>query len=266
MRVRDYTGQTVNHFLVIERAPGDGRPGARWLCRCRCGTTKVVRGIDLPRILSCGCARKDDLTGQRFGRLVAIAPAGQARRGRALWECRCDCGSMARVDISLLRNKHTRSCGCLHRERAEQLNLSHGQARVGKKLPVYNCWVAMHARCRNPHDPDYGGRGIRVCERWTSYEAFLADMGERPSPRHSIDRANTNGDYSPENCHWATKTTQSRNRRNTILLTRGGVTRPLAEWAELLGLKYMTIHRRLRLGLSHADALAPLLRQLVRQQ
>ena len=99
----------------------------------------------------------------------------------------------------------------------------------------------MKSRCNNPNNnqySDYGGRGIRVCERWSTFENFLADMGERPTPKHSIDRIDVNGDYCPENCRWATKEEQNNNKRNCILVTYNGKTQNFKQWCKELNLPY----------------------------
>ena len=118
--------------------------------------------------------------------------------------------------------------------------------------PEYEIWQGMRKRCTNPNTRAYkyyGGRGIKVCERWMdSFESFFADMGKRPSPTHSIDRIDNDKDYSPDNCRWATKTEQSRNQRRNHLLTLGGETLTLAEWAERHQQKYSVVLFRLAHG------------------
>lgn len=124
--------------------------------------------------------------------------------------------------------------------------------------PTKNCWNGMNARCHNPKDKDYqdyGGRGIVVCERWRDYDNFVADMGPRPSRNHSIDRIASDGNYEPSNCRWATKLVQQRNKRNNVLLTARGETKPRAEWAELSGINISTLVNRLRRGWSHEEAI-----------
>jgi hypothetical protein len=127
--------------------------------------------------------------------------------------------------------------------------------------PTWVKWRGMRARCLNPRTPGYahyGGRGITVCERWDDFAAFRTDMGDSP-PGMTLDRIDTNGNYEPGNCRWATPTTQTRNRRSTRMLTHRGETRPFAEWAEMHGIRQDTLDMRLRRGWDVERALtAPL--------
>jgi len=114
--------------------------------------------------------------------------------------------------------------------------------------PEYRVWGAMTERCTNPHNKAYeyyGARGISVCERWKRFELFLLDMGERPSTKHSIERKDVNGNYTPDNCHWATCSDQMRNRTDSKFLTLNGVTKHLSTWAEDLGIKRSTLAQRI---------------------
>lgn len=148
-----------------------------------------------------------DITGQRFHKLVALAPTGKNSRRMMCWLCQCDCGGTAIVRIDHLRNGHTRSCGCLYEK--------HGM----RHTKTYKSWYNMLQRCSNSKINRwhiYGGRGIKVCERWQDFRNFFADMGERPED-HSLDRINVEGNYEPGNCRWATQKEQQNNRRNNKL-------------------------------------------------
>lgn len=156
-------------------------------------------------------SKRVDYSGRRFGRLLALRPGGLDRWGRVIWECRCDCGAVARVRQNDLHTGRTRSCGC-----CQGGALAHGHARRAGRSRTYRTWRAMIGRCEVPSTAkfhNYGGRGIRVCARWRrSFAAFLADMGERP-PGKTLDRINGNKNYTPSNCRWATPIEQNLNRR-----------------------------------------------------
>jgi hypothetical protein len=165
-----------------------------------------------------------NLVGQRFGRLVVIERFGVSTAGQATWSCGCDCGATKVVASGALRSGSTRSCGCLSAERkAERVavyRMKHGHYVGSVPSPTMSTWKAMWNRCTNSHAsnfPYYGGRGIIVCDRWRSFEAFLADMGERPIGK-TLDRfPNPDGNYEPSNCRWANRKEQRANRRTEDL-------------------------------------------------
>lgn len=153
-----------------------------------------------------------NITGLRFGRLVAVNPTIAKRR--TIWQCICDCGGSKKIPSSALTSGRTRSCGCLRREEFSKRRYIHGR---GYKDGTYRSWHSMKMRCLNPKGQFYycyGGRGIKVCERWMNFENFLADMGEKPADL-SLDRINNDGNYEPGNCRWATAIQQANNTRRS---------------------------------------------------
>jgi hypothetical protein len=188
-------------------------------------------------------SRKMDLTGQVFGQLTVVSYAGK-RNGKNAWNCQCSCGNHTVVERGALRSGNSKSCGC-------------GRLRAitthkGTYTKEYRIWIAMKTRCLKSKSRwfhRYGGRGITVCDRWlNSFASFFADMGPRPSKRHSIDRKDNDGPYSPENCRWATKKEQAQNSSIPKFVTAFGESLCIADWAKRLGVHPVTIGNRLRNG------------------
>jgi hypothetical protein len=194
-----------------------------------------------------------NLVGQRFGMLIVKAEGARTPGGGRTWTCLCDCGGLTTTRQSNLRNGHTSSCGCFRSVATTRNKTRHGMSQS----PEHKIWRSMLTRCSNPNEKvfeHYGGRGIAVCERWQIFENFYADMGPRPSPAHSIDRRDNNGNYEPGNCRWATRTEQGNNRRANRVLTINGRTKTSTEWARDVGLSPLMVAGRLHHGWTPEEA------------
>lgn len=183
---------------------------------------------------------------ERHGRLLVVGREVKlsGSKNRVFWICKCDCGSMTSVVNDWIANGGTRSCGCLQRERTKERATTHGLSRT----KLHRAWGAMHTRCNNPNYEqwhNYGGRGISVCERWSSFEDFAADVGEPPAAHYSLDRINNERGYEPGNVRWATARQQSRNRRGLIAVEYDGRTMCLTEACEAVGLGLHTVYTRM---------------------
>jgi hypothetical protein len=190
--------------------------------------------------------------GQPFGRLEVVRLSAR-RTGCVAWYwVRCRCGVEKEVRIYNLLKGKTQSCGCLNRERSSAAHTTHGATRHGARPTEYGIWSAMLKRCHCPTNKKYnlyGGRGITVCDRWRhDFAAFLADMGPRPSGKHSIERADNSKGYDPGNCRWATQAEQMRNTRCTRNITYNGRTMCLKDWAAEVGIHHRSLAYRLNRG------------------
>lgn len=200
--------------------------------------------------------RHIDITGMRSGYLEAVRYVGRDRSDHyAVWLCRCDCGVEIEVNGRLIRRRTKKSCGLNGHTWLK------GKRRVEVRVedhPEYRSWKHMRERCENKNNHkfrDYGGRGIKVCQRWKKFRSFLEDMGPRPSPNHSIERKNVNGDYTPKNCVWATRREQARNQRRSVFVIWEGKKILLVELMEKLGLDRQRVYGRLKMGWSIEDAI-----------
>lgn len=183
-----------------------------------------------------------DLTGKKFGRLTVVRLNDMAqKKHNKSWVCRCDCGQTTVVYGCNLKRGMTRSCGCLRKEITSETKMIHGHSPRCGHSKTYLAWKHLLGRCRNPKDKSYvyyGARGIICCDRWLKFENFLTDMGEPPTKNHSIDRIDNNSGYYKENCRWATRKQQIRNRSNNRVITHNNTTQCLSAWAEEYGIRY----------------------------
>ncbi len=182
-----------------------------------------------------------DLSGQKFGKLLVLRHTGQVN-GRTRYDCLCDCGKMSNVDATCLKSGNTKTCGCGIVDACRKRSTTHGQQKIGNRTPEYRAWRHVKSRCLNPNVHNYnkyGGRGIKVCDRWiNSFENFFADMGERPSKTHSIDRINVDGNYEPINCRWATIKEQAYNKTNTVRVEFEGDLLTVPDFVKAVGGNY----------------------------
>jgi hypothetical protein len=255
----DLTGQRFGRLLVVEVAGRTGSGNVTWKCQCDCGNISFPSGtfLRLGLTCSCGCVQREknggnnwiDITGRRFGRLVVIGLAGSTKQDLLKWECRCDCGKVTIVVGTSLRSGKTRSCGCLQRDRAHETFFKHGHASITGRSFEYAIWANVVQRTTNPNHRYwryYGGRNppVPLCERWRTFENFLADMGPKPSSKHTLERIDNTKGYEPANCEWRTRKEQARNTRRNRIVTIDGITACLSAICEQFGLPY---HRLLGL-------------------
>lgn len=201
-----------------------------------------------------------DLTGRTFSRLTVIE-RNKDEKKFVNWKCLCICGKITFVRTAMLNNGGVKSCGCYHRERITTHGYAEHTTKDGRKtatIPEYGVWQCMKDRCNNKNNkayPQYGARGISVCDRWnTSFVNFLEDMGRRPD-RHVLDRIDPNGNYEPLNCRWVTAKVSTDNRRITIWLEFDGIRLTISDWAKKLKVPTSRLLNRYRAGLTVEEIL-----------
>lgn len=196
---------------------------------------------------------------KKFGRLICVEHSiGRTPKGRIMhyWKCECECGKIVTVQEQHLITGHTNSCGCFHKERAQEVKTIHGYSPRGEYNSTHAAWKDMKTRCHNSNRPgynNYGGRGITVCDRWkNSFNNFLEDMGDRPKGK-SLDRINNEEGYSPDNCRWATIKEQSRNTRQNIYLEYKDIKKVLKDWCDIFNISNSFIKDRLDKGMKFEE-------------
>ncbi len=194
----------------------------------------------------------NDLSGRNFGRLKVLGFGCKLSGRKTGWSCLCDCGNKVTVESSKLNSGHTKSCGCLQRERTSTANFRHGHGKLnGRPTVEYSTWLGMKKRCYDKNDQaykNYGGRGITICDRWIhSFQNFFEDMGPKPIGL-TIERKNNALGYCKENCVWDTPVVQANNKRNNIRITCFGKTMNLGQWSAEVGIHRETLVGRIKHG------------------
>lgn len=187
--------------------------------------------------------------------VMAACPRFKGQRGQARYICKCKCGTIRELPSQALREGTSKTCGCQRAEQTRNLHRRHGMT----KTPEWYAWQHMRRRCYDPKDrsyTDYGGRGITVSERWLRFENFFADMGKRPSPSHSIERKDNNGNYEKSNCKWATRSEQNNNKRSNVVISHAGLTMNVTQWAAHLNCPVSRIFNRINRGSTPEQAIA----------
>lgn len=252
----DLTGKRFGKLSVIKREGStDGkRKFPLWLCKCDCGNTclRTASHLKSDYTNTCGACpdEKEDLSGRKYGRWTVIKRAENKHRKTA-YLCRCDCGTERVVTADTLLNGRSLSCGCMQKETVIENHTTHGMTHTR----IYNIYHNMKNRCCNQNDDryhDYGGRGITICPEWLGehgFENFAKwSMENGYAENLTIDRINTNGNYEPSNCRWATNYVQMNNRRNCIMFSFFGVTKSLKEWCDCIKENYDKMYGRYHRG------------------
>ena len=240
-------GKTIGSLTVL-RSAGYKNNHEFFVCQCSCGNTTIVDYYKLvsKHTKSCGSnihRIKKDLTGKRFGRLVVMCPLSIKGSDGAMWECKCDCGNTVKVSGHSLEVGWIKSCGCLKQERSDN-------KVTGTRL--YKIWASMRDRCNNANNhayKHYGGRGITICKEWDSYKEFETwALNSGYEETLTIDRIDVNGIYCPQNCRWATRLEQARNKRNTLFYLYKGEEITLTALSKIINIPYDTLRHRFKDG------------------
>lgn len=260
-RAIDIAGRRFGMLIAIEYVSSDN--GTIWRFKCDCGSSFIKKSSAVVNghVESCGCRSAASrfvgapiAPGDEIGNITVVKMVGKIGHNIS-WQCACKCGKVFHALASNLTSGNTKSCGCHRRRVSAEKQMTHGLS----KTRAYGLWKNMLRRCNDPKVPaykHYGARGISVCERWTDFEKFFLDMGERPKGK-SLERKNNALGYSPDNCIWATTLDQARNKRTNVLVSIGGVAKPISEWSESFGIPSSRIYARKKLGWTDDELLLP---------
>lgn len=191
--------------------------------------------------------RRNDLSGLKFGRWTVLTFSHLGKNWTAHWKVRCECGAIGKISAGTLVSGASKSCGCLARDKCIETHTTHGMVDSSE----YSSWEHMKARCLNKkhkHYKYYGGRGIKICKKWLKFSNFFKDMGSKPSPKHTLDRIESNRNYQKDNCRWATRKEQSRNTAQNVNFMWQGKLRCLSEIASMYNISRQTLVGRLNYG------------------
>ena len=250
----DLSGQKFGRLTVLQR--DNEQKGVKWICQCECGNiiTTNTDSLKAGKKRSCGCmiddwrkSKHSDIIGNRYGRLVVIGEAENKGR-RVMLKCRCDCGKEIITRKDGLVSGHTKSCGCANEEwmHSGKMNRKHGLTNDR----AYWVWAKVRSRCYNANSreyPNYGGRGIKMCDEWQDAEKFIKWCYENgydatvPKGVCTLERIDVNGNYEPSNCCFKTNLEQQNNRRNNIFVEYNGRKQTIAEWSRELNIPYTTL-------------------------
>lgn len=267
-------GDKFNRWTVISELIKTKDKRSSFLAVCDCGKEKMMDFSKLAsgRSKSCGCllvdTRRQALierhklnAGKKFNRLtIKNGNVFNGPDGRPIVDVVCDCGTEITIGVYGLVRGDIKSCGCLRSDTSKLMAIARNTTHGNSNHDLYQIWTGIIKRCTNPRHKAYsmyGARGITVCDRWkASFEDFVSDVGDRPSPNHSIDRIDNDAGYSPDNCRWATQTEQCRNTRRNRVYEINGEEKSLVEWCAIYNAKYGRVIDRLeKLGWPILDAL-----------
>lgn len=252
-KAKDLTGMRFGSLTAIQKT--DKRVDGRiiWKCQCDCGNIVETSGKNLlsGHRKRCPDCKAENLKEMRFGYLTVLDRVKDIEKndGYAYWKCKCDCGKITIVPSNHLKSGHTRSCGCLQREKVKESATTHGLS----KEKLHNIWMSMISRCENISNSsyrNYGARGVTVCQEWKSdfmtFYTWAIINGYREGL--SIERKDVNGNYEPDNCTWATYKEQQNNKRNNHFITFNGRTQTMTQWAEEIGISCGTLSNRINVA------------------